>query len=102
LLDIGIHIGYLQGLFSNYPESDKGWTTHNLYGGLPLRGDLTNYAVKPMRALITDYDTSNLLKGVSGPSWGRHNYSSKGGPFSTIISYLCGIGLFVYFGVLSN
>jgi hypothetical protein len=35
-LDIGIHIGYLHGLFCRYPESDKGQTTHNLYGGLPL------------------------------------------------------------------
>jgi hypothetical protein len=100
LLDIGSHIGYLQGLFCRYPESDKGRTTHNLYGGLPLWGDLTDCVVKPMRALITDYDTSDILKGVSGPSWVRHTYSSEGGPFSATISCLCAFGLFVYFGVL--
>ena len=95
MLDIGSHIGYLQGLFCGYPKLDKGWTTHNLYGGLPLRGDLTDCVVKPTRALITDSDTYNILKGVSGPSWARHTYSSEGGPFSTTISRLCAFGLFL-------
>jgi hypothetical protein len=102
LLDIGSHIGYLQGLFCRYPESDKGRTTHNLYGGLPLWGDLTDCVVKPMRALIIDSDTSNILKGVSGPSWARHTYSSEGGPFSATISCLCALAFFIYFGVLSD
>jgi hypothetical protein len=100
LFDIGSHIGYLQELFCRYLESNKGRTTHNLYGGLPLRGDLTDCIIKPTRALITNYDTSELLKGVSAPSWERHTYSSEGGPFSATISCLCVFGLFVYFGVL--
>jgi len=58
----------LQGLFYKYPGSDKAWTKHNLYGGLPLWGDLTAYIVKPTRALIIDYDTYDLLKGFSSPS----------------------------------
>ena len=61
---------------------------------------MTDYVVNPMRALITDSDTSNLLKGVSGPSWARHTYSSEGGPFSATIFCFCAFGLFVYFGVL--
>jgi hypothetical protein len=36
LLDIGSHIGYLQGLFCGYPESDKGQIAHKIYGGLTL------------------------------------------------------------------
>jgi hypothetical protein len=59
-----------------YPELDKGQTTHKLYVGLPLWEDLTDCVVKPMRALITDIDTSNILKGVSGPFWVTHTYSS--------------------------
>jgi hypothetical protein len=97
VLDIGSLIGCLQGLFYRYPESDKGQTTHNLYGGFPLQGDLTDYVVNPTRALITDSDTSNLLKGVTGPSWVRHTYSSEGGPFSTTISCLCAYWSFFYF-----
>jgi hypothetical protein len=100
LLDIGIHIGYLQGLLYGYPESDKGRTTHNLYVGLPLRGDLTDCIIKPTRALIIDSDTPNILKGVSGPSWMRHTYSGEGGPFSATISCLCALTFFIYFGVL--
>jgi hypothetical protein len=83
-----------------YPESDKGQTPNILYGGLPLRGDLTDYVLKPTRALITNSDTSYILKGVSGLSWVRHTYSSDGGTFLATISYLCEFGLFVYFGVL--
>jgi hypothetical protein len=83
-----------------YPESDKGRTTHNLYGGLPLWGDLTDCTVKSRRALIIDFDTSNILKGVAGPSWVRHTYSSKGGPFSATISCLCAMAFLLYFGVL--
>jgi hypothetical protein len=101
LLDIGSQIGYFQGLFSRYPKSDKGQKTHNLYGGLPLREDLTDCIVKPTRALITDYDTSNLLKGVSGPSWVRHTYSSEGGPFSATISCLCAFDSFSFILVCS-
>jgi hypothetical protein len=97
LLDIGSHIGYLQRLFCKYPESDKGRTTHRLYGGLPLWGDLTDYNVNPMGDLITDSD--NILKGVSSPSWVSHTYSSEGGPFSATLSYLCAFGFF-FFGVL--
>jgi hypothetical protein len=100
LLDIGSHIGYLQGLFCRYPMSDKGWTTHNLYGGLPLWGDLTDYLVKPTRALITDSDTSNLLKGVSSPSWERHTYFSEGAPFSHYIMFVCILAFLFIFGVL--
>jgi hypothetical protein len=102
LLDIGSHIGYLQGLFYKYHESAKGQTTHNLYGGLPLWGDLIGYVVKPMRDLITDFDTSNILKGVLGPSWAIHTYSSEGGPFSATISCLCTLAFFLYFGVVSD
>ena len=65
-------------------------------------GDLTNYVAKPMRDLIIDYDTSNILKGFSGPSWERHTYSSEGGPFTTTISCLCALGFFLYFGFLSD
>jgi hypothetical protein len=101
LLDICSHIGYLQGLFYRYPELDNGWTSHNLYGGLPLWGDLIEYVVNPTRALINDYDTSNILKGVSGPSWVRHTYSSEGGPFSTTISYFCAFGIFCFILVCS-
>jgi hypothetical protein len=97
LLDIGSHIVYLQGLFCRYPESDKGQTTHNLYGGLPLQRDLTDCVVKPMRDLIIDSDTSNILKGVSIPSWVRHTYSSEGGPFSSTISCFCAFGIFSLF-----
>jgi len=61
---------------------------------------LTDFPIKNMRALITNSNTSNILKGVSGPSWERHTYSSEGGPFSTTISCLCAFGLFLYFGVL--
>ena len=100
MLDIGSHIGYLQGLFCRYPELDKGQTTHILYGGLPLRGDLTECTVNPTRGLITDYDTSNILKGVLGLSWERHTYSSEGGPFSATISCLCALAFLLYFGVL--
>ena len=98
MLDIGSHIVYLQVLFYRYPESDKGWKTHNLYEGLHLQGDLTDYIVKPTRDIITDYDTSNILKGVSGPSWSRHTYSSEGGPFSATISDLCALEFFLYLG----
>jgi hypothetical protein len=63
-------------------------------------GDLTDYVVNPTRALINDFDTYDLLKGVSRPSWVRHTYSSEGGPFSATISCLCAFGIFVYFGVL--
>jgi hypothetical protein len=101
LLDIGSHICYLHGLFCRYPELDKGWKTHNLYGGLPLQGDLTYFVVNPIRALITDYDTSNILKGLSGPSWVRHTYSSEGGPFSATISCLCAFGHFFFILVCS-
>jgi hypothetical protein len=93
LLDIGSHIGYLQGLFYRYPGSDKGQTIHNLYGGLPLRGDLTDCVVNPMRALIIDYDISDLLKGVSGPSWARHTYFSEGDPFQPLYLVCVHIGL---------
>jgi hypothetical protein len=96
-LDICSYIGYLQGLFYRYHESYKGRTTHNLYGGLPLRGDLTDYVVELRRALTTDYDTSNILKGFSSPSWVRNTYSSEGGPFSTTISHLSMFGLFALF-----
>jgi hypothetical protein len=101
LLDIGSHIGYLQGLFCRYPESDKGQTTHNLYGGLPLQGDLTDCVVNPTRALITDSDTSDLLKGVSGPSWARHTYFSEGGPFQPLYLVCVHIGLFLFILVCS-
>ena len=97
MLDIGSHIGYLQGLFCRYLESDKGRTSHGIFVGLPLRGDLIGYIVNPMRACIIDYDTSYILKGFVGPSWERHTYSSEGDPFSTTISCLCAFGLFVYF-----
>jgi hypothetical protein len=60
-------------------------------------GISTDYVVKPMKAFITDYYTSNILKGVSGPSWVRHTYYSEGGPFSSIISCLCAFGLFFLF-----
>jgi hypothetical protein len=80
--------------------SHKGRTSHILYRGSPLQGDLTDYVVKPTRALIIDYDTSNFLKGVSCPSWARHTYSSEGGPFSGTISCSCAFDIFVYFGVL--
>jgi hypothetical protein len=73
---------------------------HNLYGGLPLRGDMTDCTVKPTRALINDSNTSNILKGVSGPSLVRHTYSSEGGLFSATISCLCVLAFFLYFGVL--
>jgi predicted Ser/Thr protein kinase len=56
--------------------------------------------VNPTRVLIIDYDTSDILKGVSGPTWVRHTYSSEGGPFSSIISCLCAYFPFVYFSVL--
>jgi hypothetical protein len=92
LLDISSHIGYFHGLFYRYPKSDKGRTSINIYGGLPLQGDLTDCVFNPMRALITDYDTLDILKGVSGPSWVRHTYYSEGGPF--FIHYI----LFVYIG----
>jgi hypothetical protein len=72
LLEIGSHIGYLEGLFFRYLESYKGQTTYNLYGGLPLWGDLTDCDVNPMRGLITNSDTSNSLKGFSGLSWVRN------------------------------
>jgi hypothetical protein len=100
LLDIGSHIGYLQWLFCRYPMSDTGRTAHNLYGGLSLWGDLTNCDIKPTRALITDSDTSDLLKGVSGPSWARHTYFSEGVPFRPLYPVCVHIDLFVYFGVL--
>jgi hypothetical protein len=38
----------------------------------------------PMRALIIDSDTSDLLNGVAGPSWARHTYFSEGGPFQPL------------------
>jgi hypothetical protein len=100
LLDIGSHIGYLQGLFCRYPGSDTGQKTHNLYRGLPLRGDLTDCTVKPMRALITDFDTSDILEGVSGPSWAWHTYFSEGGLFQPLYPVCVHIVIFVYFGVL--
>jgi hypothetical protein len=101
LLDIGSHIGYLQGLFCRYPESDKGRTTHKLYGGLPLRGGSDNWpVVKPMSALIIDSDTSNILKGVSGLSWARNTYFREGVPFQPLYPVCVHIGLLVYFGVL--
>jgi hypothetical protein len=100
LLDIGNHIGYLQGLFYRYPESDKGRITYNLYGGFLLRGDLIDCIVKPTRAFITDYDTFDVLKGVSDPSCVRHTYFSEGGPFQPLYHVCVHIGLFVYFGVL--
>ena len=90
----------MQGLFCKYPESDNGKKTHNLYGGLPLWGDLVDCVVNPMRALINDSYTYDIFKGVSGPSWVMHTYSSEGGPFLATISCLCAFGLFIYFGVL--
>jgi hypothetical protein len=100
LLDIGSHIGYLQGLFCRYLESDKGETTHNFYGGLPLGGGMTDCIVNPMRALIIDYHTYDLLKGVSGLSWVRHTYFSEGDPIQPIYPVCVHIGPFVYFGVI--
>jgi hypothetical protein len=96
LIDIGSHIGYLQGLFCRYPELDKGKKTHNRYGGLPLRGDLTDCTINTMWALIDDSYTSNLLKGVSSPSWMRRTYSSEGGSFSATISCLCAFSLYLF------
>jgi hypothetical protein len=96
LLGIGSHIGYMKGLFCRYPESDKVRTTHNLYGELPLWGDLTDGIVKTTRVLIIDFDTSNILKGLSGPSWVRNTYSSEGDLVSTTISCLCAFGLFFF------
>jgi hypothetical protein len=84
-------------LFSGYLESDKDWTTHILYGGLPLRGDLTDYVVNTTRALIMDSDTSNILKEGLGPSSARHAYSSEGGPFLATISCLCAFSHFSLF-----
>jgi hypothetical protein len=65
-------------------------------------GGLTDYTVNPRRAIITNSNTSDILNGVSGPSWEIHTYSSEGGPFSTTISCLCPLAFFIYFGVLSD
>jgi hypothetical protein len=61
------------------------------------RGNLTDYVVKPTRDLITDSNTSNILKGVLGPSWERHTHFSEGGPFSTTLSCLCAYWHFFLF-----
>jgi hypothetical protein len=84
LLDIGRHMCYLQGLFCMYHESYKGRITHSLYGGLSLSGDLIDCIVKPTRALITDYDTSNIFKGFSGPSWARLPTLVREAPFQPL------------------
>jgi hypothetical protein len=46
-----------------------------------------------MRALITDSNTSDILQGVSGPSWARHIYFSEGGPFQPLYLVCVNIGL---------
>jgi hypothetical protein len=58
-----------------------------------LSGGSDRLVVKPMRALITDSDTSDLLKGVSGPSWVRHTYFREGGPFQPLYLVCVHIGL---------
>jgi hypothetical protein len=83
-----------------YLESNKGHITHNLYGGLPLQGDLIDCIVNPMGFLITDSDISNVFKRVVGPSSVRHSYSSEGGQFSSIITLLCALAFFIYFVIL--
>jgi hypothetical protein len=56
--------------------------------------------VKPTRALITDSDTSDILQGVSGPSWVRHTYFREGGPFQPLYPVCVHIGILFIFGVL--
>jgi hypothetical protein len=48
---------------------------------------------KLARALITNSDTSDILQGVSGPSWVRHTYFREGGPFQPLYPICVHIGL---------
>jgi hypothetical protein len=56
--------------------------------------------VKPTRVLITDYVTSTLLFRSLIPSWERHTFFSLGGPFQTIVSYLCALALDLFKSVI--
>jgi hypothetical protein len=49
----------------------------------------------PTRALINNSDTSDILQGVSGPSWERHTYFREGGPFKPLYPVCVHIGLFL-------
>ena len=53
-----------------------------------------------MRDLVTDSDTSDILKGVSSPSWLMHTYFREGGPFHPLYLVCVHIGLSFIFGVL--
>jgi hypothetical protein len=40
-----------------------------------------------------DYDTYDLMQGVSGPSWLRHTYFRQRGPFQPLYRVYVNIGL---------
>jgi hypothetical protein len=51
--------------------------------------------VKTMRALLTNFDTSAILQGISGPSWVRHTYFREGGPFQPLYHVCVHFGFFL-------
>jgi hypothetical protein len=58
-----------------------------------LSGGFDRLVVKPTRALIIDYDTFDILQGVSSPSWVRQTKFREGGPFQPLYPVCVHIGL---------
>jgi hypothetical protein len=60
-------------------------------------GGSDRMVVKPMRDLITDYDT---YEGFLGPSWARHTYFREGCPFQPLYPVCVHFGRLIIVGGL--